>query len=242
MTNKTNEAAIAQGARAARNARAGKVNADANPANEVVNSVDDKVTPPVDETSTQGMNFFEAFESMLEDYEEVDPMAIIAERIAQKKAFVYRGIKIRSAVMNQRSEHTSVQSITLNLARPVPGLVEDKDTVDVLGMPTRKQGAVKTISMADFSLAASMKDIPEVAVFATSVRKVGPLQLNGMLADCEVDVLVEFVPEGEEYTNPFSQTAEPINFEGDRCIYNIVGMKPSKAMLAMRENLLKALF
>ena len=66
-----------------------------------------------------------------------------------------------------------------------------------------------------------MKDSPKLAIFANDVIDT-PDTANMLYVGSKIDVVMQFVPAGEEYVNPFASNPEPVTFERDKMIHHII--------------------
>lgn len=158
---------------------------------------------------------------MGEDSTEVkDRDEIIKELISSGTAKRINGLTVRNVVAKEFDTHAL---LTFVVKEYVIGDVRTEET-DAFGQPVVALGKTHNVQTSSYAVAGVMKDSPKMAVFAADVIS-NPNVANMLFAGAKIDVIMQFVAAGEEYTNPFASNAEPTTFERDKMIHHIVRLE-----------------
>lgn len=158
---------------------------------------------------------------MSEDSAEVkDRDEIIKELISSGTAKRINGLTVRNVVAKEFDTHAL---LTFVVKEYVIGDVRTEET-DAFGQPVVALGKTHNVQTSSYAVAGVMKDSPKMAVFAADVIS-NPNVANMLFAGAKIDVIMQFVAAGEEYTNPFASNAEPTTFERDKMIHHIVRLE-----------------
>lgn len=145
---------------------------------------------------------------------------IVKEIIASGKGKLLKALTVKNVVATQFDTHAL---LTFVVREFVIGDTRDANETDAYGMPVVKLGRSHNVQTSSFAVAGVMKDSPKLAIFATDVVD-QPQIANMLFAGARIDVLMQFVPAGEEYVNPFASNAEPVVFERDKMIHHVVAL------------------
>lgn len=146
---------------------------------------------------------------------------IIKELLASGNAKRINNLTVRNVVATQFDTHAL---LTFVVKEFVIGDTRSNDDVDAFGQPIVKLGKSHNIQSSSYAVASVMKDTPKLAIFATDVVN-KPELANTLFAGSKIDVIMQYVPQGEEYKNPFSANAEPTTFDRDKMIHHIVRLE-----------------
>lgn len=146
---------------------------------------------------------------------------IIKELLASGTAKMLKGLTVRNVSATKFDNHTLLTFIVKEF---VIGDIRDNENVDAFGQPVVKLGKTHNVQTSSFAVAGVMKDFPKLAIFATDVVD-KPQTANMLFAGSKIDVIMQYVAAGEEYTNPFASNAEPVVFERDKMIHHIVSLE-----------------
>ena len=89
-----------------------------------------------------------------------------------------------------------------------------------------------------FAVAGVAKDSPKGAIFAAEIVD-DPTMPNILYAGGVIDVIIQYVPAGEEYVNPFSSAGRPVTFERDKMIHHITALSFGEVGVDMYHERLK---
>ena len=158
---------------------------------------------------------------MSEDSTEVkDRDEIIKELISSGTAKRINGLTVRNVDAKEFDTHAL---LTFVVKEYVIGDVRTEET-DAFGQPVVALGKSHNVQTSSYAVAGVMKDSPKMAVFAADVIS-NPNVANMLFAGAKIDVIMQFVAAGEEYTNPFASNAEPTTFERDKMIHHVVRLE-----------------
>lgn len=125
-------------------------------------------------------------------------------------------VTIKNVTVTVMDEYTRL-GLTLN--REVDGYKAEEDG-------TYTSAKVKVIFVSAFSIASLLKDNDDAAFAANHLVK-HPDAMAMILSRANVTIVQQSVKEGEEYTNPFSENAEPVTFDHDVIINYVTDIKLS---------------
>lgn len=103
---------------------------------------------------------------------------------------------------------------------------------------TYYKGKSNNLFSSTFAIAGAMKEDEELSWMANSIIE-HPNVLNLILNGSKIDVIIEEVPKGVEYINPFTTKTnpEPTTFDNDTIIKYVVGIKLGKSGQKMADKL-----
>ncbi len=193
-----------------------RVNQAAMTAAESVENVQNEVV----ETPVQ--NEIDIFAELMQSDDSLDKSRedIVKEIIASGKGKLLKNLTVRNVVATQFDTHAL---LTFVVKEFVIGDTRDANEVDAFGQPVVKLGKTHNVQTSSFAVAGIMKDSPKLAIFSTDVVD-NPQTANMLFAGSNIDVLMQYVPAGTEYINPFATNATPVVFERDKMIHHVVGL------------------
>lgn len=173
------------------------------------------VAPELEETAEDDI-----FASIMaeDDNESRSREDIVKELLASGKCRLLKGLTVKNVVATKFDTHAL---LTFVVKEVVIGDVRDKEEVDTFGRPVVRLGKTHNVQTSSYAVSGVMKDTPKTAIFATKVVD-DPQFANLLFAGGRIDVLMQYVKEGEEYVNPFASNAEPTTFDRDKMIHHIV--------------------
>lgn len=145
---------------------------------------------------------------------------VIKELIASGNCKRINGLTVRNVVSKEFDTHAL---LTFVVKEYVIGDVRSAEE-DAFGQPIISLGKTHNIQTSSYAIAGVMKDSPKMAIFASDVVS-NPNIANMLFAGAKIDVIMQFVAAGEEYTNPFASNAEPATFERDKMIHHVVRLE-----------------
>lgn len=103
---------------------------------------------------------------------------------------------------------------------------------------TYHKGKSNNLFSSTFAIAGAMKEDEELSWMANSIIE-HPNVLNLILNGSKIDVIIEEVPKGVEYINPFTTKTnpEPTTFDNDTIVKYVVGIKLGKSGQKMADKL-----
>lgn len=103
---------------------------------------------------------------------------------------------------------------------------------------TYYKGKSNNLFSSTFAIAGTMKEDEELSWMANSIIE-HPNVLNLILNGSKIDVIIEEVPKGVEYINPFTTKTnpEPTTFDNDTIVKYVVGIKLGKSGQKMADKL-----
>lgn len=126
-----------------------------------------------------------------------------------------KGIKVKNVTITPQENYVRV---SLTLDKPVKGMV-NKDN-------KWEEDETNVIFVSTFSIVSVLKDNDDAAFAANHIVKY-PDSLMVLLSRATIDVLQEHVVEGQEYKNPWSDSAETTVFDHNTIINHITDIKLS---------------
>lgn len=143
----------------------------------------------------------------------MDTKKVISQLMAVKTNNVVKDVTIRNI---NTTEMTNYARVAITLDKPVKGYVVNPylgKTAGVDGVPADANvtdeyviGEVNVIFVSNFSLIATLRDIPDVAFAGNSLLD-NPKRIGVILSGATINIVQEAVAEGQEYRNPFSDNA-----------------------------------
>lgn len=146
--------------------------------------------------------------------------AIAKALVARGLGRVAKGLQVRNAVVHVDERSTYV---TFVVKEKVLGTVTE-DSTDPFGAPTRSIGLTHNVQVGLFALIGAMKDDARLATFAAQVAEQPQLVVE-LFVGGQLDLLMEFVPEGVAYRNPFSSSNDERTFERDMVLHHVLGLR-----------------
>lgn len=140
----------------------------------------------------------------------------IIEQLMKKGAKKVSDVTIKNVTITVMDEYTRL-GLTLN--KEVDG---HKAKEDGTYIPAK----VKIIFVSAFSIASLLKENDDAAFAANHLIK-HPDAMGMILSRANVDIIQQFVKEGEEYINPFSENANSTTFDHDVIINYVTNIKLS---------------
>ena len=158
---------------------------------------------------------------MSEDATETkDRDEIIKELISSGNAKRINGLTVRNVVAKEFDTHAL---LTFVVKEYVIGDVRSAEE-DAFGQPIISLGKTHNVQTSSYAIAGVMKDSPKMAIFAADVVS-NPNLANMLFAGAKIDVVMQYIAAGEEYTNPFATNAEPTTFEREKMIHHVVRLE-----------------
>ena len=177
------------------------------------------VNPPVDDAPVDApVSFFDQFAD--DDTVEKTREDIVAELLLKPNVKKMLGLHIRNVVTNTSKD---VPFLTFILKEWIIGDTRSTST-DAFGVPEIVLGRTHNAVVSAYAVSAVMKDSPKTAVFAQRVAE-GSDVANILFAGGTIDLLLEYVAAGEEYSNPFAATGAPTVFDRDHVIVHVLAIK-----------------
>lgn len=140
----------------------------------------------------------------------------IVAQLMKEGAKQVKDVTIKNVTVTPMDEYVRL-GLTLN--KEVDGYKAEEDG-------TYTPAKVKVIFVSAFSIASLLKDNDDAAFAANHLVK-HPDAMGMILSRANVTIVQQSVKEGEEYTNPFSETAEPVTFDHDVIINYVTDIKLS---------------
>lgn len=176
---------------------------------------------PIEDTAK--VNFFDQFADNGETVEKTRE-DIVAELLLKPNVKKLTGLHIRNVVTNTSKD---VPFLTFVLKEFIIGDTRGAST-DAFGVPEIVLGRTHNAVVSAYAVSAVMKDSPKTAVFAQRVAE-GSDVANILFAGGTIDLLLEYVAAGEEYTNPFATAGTPTVFDRDHVIVHVLAINLGEA-------------
>lgn len=145
----------------------------------------------------------------------MDTKKVLSQLMAVETNEVVKDVTIKNI---NTTEMTNYCRVAITLDKPVKGYVANpylgkeagKDGVPADADVTSEYviGLVNVIFVSNFSLIATLREIPDVA-FAGNALLESPKRIGVILSGAKINIVQESVTEGQEYRNPFSDNASP---------------------------------
>lgn len=191
--------------------------APAEVAEEIVTPIED-VGQDVDGVAeSQEEDFFSQF--MEEENEVLTKEDIIRNLLASGQCKLLKGLHVKNVVATMFDTHAL---LTFVVKEWVIGDVRSSE-LDAFGQPIIALGRTHNVQTSSYAVAGTAKDAPKTAIFATELVD-NPQIANMLFAGGSIDVILQHVPAGQEYVNPFATTAAPTVFERDKVIHHVVAV------------------
>lgn len=187
--------------------------APAEAAEEVVTPIED-----VEEVAeSPAEDFFSQF--MEEENEVLTKEDIIRNLLASGQCKLLKGLHVKNVVATMFDTHAL---LTFVVKEWVIGDVRSSE-LDAFGQPKIALGRTHNVQTSSYAIAGTAKDTPKTAIFATELVD-NPQIANMLFAGGSIDVILQHVPAGQEYVNPFATTAAPTKFEHDKVIHHVIAV------------------
>lgn len=139
----------------------------------------------------------------------------IINNLIKSGAEPVKGIKVKNITVTPQENYVRV---ALTLDTPVKGMV-NKDNKWV-------EDTTNVIFVSTFSIVSTLKDNDDAAFAANHIIKY-PDSLMVLLSRANIDIIQEHVAEGQEYKNPWSESAETTVFDHNTIINHITDIRLS---------------
>lgn len=200
-------------AAAAAAAQAVVASAPAEVAEEVVTPIE-----AVDEVAESSAEYF--FSQFMEEENEVlTKEDIIRNLLASGQCKLLKGLHVKNVVATKFDTHSL---LTFVVKEWVIGDVRSSE-LDAFGQPKIVLGRTHNVQTSSYAIAGIAKDAPKTAIFATELVD-NPQIANMLFAGGSIDVILQHVPAGQEYANPFATSAAPTTFDRDKIIHHVVAV------------------
>ena len=214
MSTRTSQRAAAA---AAATAQAVVTPAPAEVAEEVVTPIEDVGEDIGEVAESQEEDFFSQF--MKEENEVLTKEDIIRNLLASGQCKLLKGLHVKNVVATMFDTHAL---LTFVVKEWVIGDVRSSE-LDAFGQPMIALGRTHNVQTSSYAVAGTAKDAPKTAIFATELVD-NPQIANMLFAGGSIDVILQHVPAGQEYVNPFATTAAPTVFDRDKVIHHVVAV------------------
>ena len=214
MSTKTSQRAAAAAAAAA---QAVVAPAPAEVAEEIVTPIEDVGEDVSGAAESQEEDFFSQF--MEEENEVLTKEDIIRNLLASGQCKLLKGLHVKNVVATMFDTHAL---LTFVVKEWVIGDVRSSE-LDAFGQPMIALGRTHNVQTSSYAVAGTAKDAPKTAIFATELVD-NPQIANMLFAGGSIDVILQHVPAGQEYVNPFATTAAPTVFDRDKVIHHVVAV------------------
>lgn len=166
------------------------------------------------------------FDTLAENIESTEKSRedIIRSILSTNTAKRINNLHVRNVVVGTRTDGEMSDNggfLTFVVKEFVFGDTYDQTQLDAFGQPTIKIGRTHNVQVSTYALAGLMKDSAKSAIFAAQVVD-NPAKANMLYAGGTIDIVLQFVAAGEEYTNPFATSGEAVTFDRDKVIAHIV--------------------
>ena len=145
----------------------------------------------------------------------MDTKKVISQLMAVETNNVVKDLVVRNINV---TECETYDRVAITLDKPVKGYVANPNlgkTPGKNGVPADADvtseyviGLVNVIFVSNYSLIATLREIPDVAFAGNSLLE-SPKRIGVILSGATINVVQEAVAEGQEYRNPFSDNATP---------------------------------
>ena len=173
----------------------------------------------------------------------MDSKKVISELVNNGANNVVKDVTIRNI---NTTEMTNYARVAITLDKPVKGYVANpnlgktpgKDGVPADADVTSEYviGLVNVIFVSNFSLIATLREIPDVA-FAGNALLDSPKRIGVILSGATINIVQEAVAEGQEYKNPFSDNSTPTVVKHDSYYNHVFDIRLSAFGLKMLDKL-----
>lgn len=128
-----------------------------------------------------------------------------------------KNLRVRNVTITKKEGY---DMLTFVVEPPVPGYVinENGDYVE---------GTTNNIYSSTFAVSGVLKETEDLGWLAQNIIA-KPKLANHIFTGGTIDVICKKIAEGEEFANPFSNSAEPTEMSHDTYIYYITNLRQSK--------------
>lgn len=137
-----------------------------------------------------------------------------------------KNLTIKSVTVAQQENYVR---LGLSLDKPVAGMVSEDGV-------TYTKGETKVIFVSLYSITSILKDNDDAA-FAANHLVSHPDAMNVILSRAKIDIIQEDVAAGQDYKNPWSDSANSVIFEHDTVINHVIDIYLSDFALKQLDNL-----
>ena len=184
---------------------------------EVAEVTDVPTDVPTEVATPVAEDFFSQF--MEEENEVLTKEDIIRNLLASGQCKLLKGLHVRNVVATMFDTHAL---LTFVVKEWVIGDVRSSES-DAFGYPKIELGRTHNVQTSSYAIAGTAKDAPKTAIFATELVD-NPQIANMLFAGGSIDVILQHVPAGQEYVNPFATIAAPTTFDRDKVIHHVVAV------------------
>ena len=128
-----------------------------------------------------------------------------------------KNLRVRNVTITKKEGY---DMLTFVVEPPVPGYVIDENGDYV-------EGTTNNIYSSTFAVSGVLKETEDLGWLAQNIIA-KPKLANHIFTGGTVDVIYKKIAEGEEFANPFSNSAEPTEMSHDTYIYYITNLRQSK--------------
>lgn len=140
----------------------------------------------------------------------------VMQSLLKNGAELVKDLKVKNVTVTPQENYVRV---ALTLDKKVKGMVSE-DGVNYT------EGETNVIFVSLYSITSILKDNDDAA-FAVNHLIKNPDSMSVVLSRATIDIIQEQVVAGQEYKNPWSDSAEPVVFDHDTIINHIVDIKLS---------------
>ena len=141
----------------------------------------------------------------------------IIRKLVEEGATMTKNVTVKNVTVKECEDYTR---LGISLDNKVKGYRKQEDA-------SFAEEDVNIIFISAFSIISLLKDIP-TAAFAANKLLSNPESLSVILCGSKIDIIAEPVVSGQEYKNPWSETAEPTVFDHDTIIHHVVNVEISQ--------------
>ena len=128
-----------------------------------------------------------------------------------------KNLRVRNVTITKKEGY---DMLTFVVEPPVPGYVIDENGDYV-------EGTTNNIYSSTFAVSGVLKETEDLGWLAQNIIA-KPKLANHIFTGGTIDVVYKKIAEGEEFANPFSNSAEPTEMAHDTYIYYITNLRQSK--------------
>ena len=243
MSTRTSQRTARAASTAARNTQAqGQVTEVVDASAEVIEPIDDvpaadvlnDALTDVDDDAADDASE-DVFAQFMQGEDEVlDKDEIIRQLLASGKCKLLKGLHIKNVVATKFDTHSL---LTFVVKEWVVGDTRS-DELDAYGYPVVVLGRTHNVQTSSYAVAGIAKDSPKGAIFAADIVD-DPSTANMLYAGGTIDVILQYVKEGEEYANPFASNSKPTHFDRDKVIHHVIALTSGEVGADMYHERLK---
>lgn len=155
---------------------------------------------------------------------------IIAE-LLKNGGISTKNLKVRNVTVTPQENYVR---LGMTLDKAVKGMVSNDNGV------TYEEGETNVIFVSLYSVTSLLKDNDDIA-FAINHLIKNPDSMSVILSRATIDIIQEVVEQGEEYKNPWSETADAVVMDHKTIITHITDIKLSDFAIKRVDKLADAL-